>query len=728
MANKTMHHMIHGNDTYEIVDSAARSGVATVENSISLETTSRTSGDASLRAEIELERTRITNFATLTEGSTTGDAELMDVRIGVDGIDYKSAGEAVRNQVSALFNDFINMQPELLNKVILSGNRVQFKDQFGKIPYLFEVPISDERLGKNLLPNEEYAYPDIYEANGITVKRESNGSLNITGTASSDTYYRLSDDREENPNTFKLSNGKYMIYSSENIPSGMFVYVSLVKNGTVVKSDIARSDSQPYFEIDDQDYTNFRIGLKIGSGYSSNEAIKFLPEIRFVSCKIVHCGKNLLHYPYAVRSGSTTGGVDYTINSNGTIILNGNQTGDNTIRLADDRNKGTYQMKLPNGSYILSGGDEVDLTKWNLYISVAKNGTVIETDIARLDYPYFTISSQDYDNLRIGISLRPNASFDNVLVEPMIRRADISNYRYEQYNASIYPMISSMIKINSYKGQNEIFTEESIDVNGYGYSVDRIIASTSQSKNPYCFMSYNVGHWYDGSGVLPPDSLKTDNINLQKSIISRYNPDILATFEYINEDNIMYDYYKNVKETVPTYSKNGYHAVGSNYNIGPITMVVFNDLEQYSGWRYYWYYTTYLNGKEVCIIGTHLALDHDIGKLQMKQIYDFAVTKERFILCGDFNAHCSSVSDSNYINYFKQFADYGCNLANCGDFGFIKTWYPSQSAISSGECLDNIITSSNIDIEYVTTDLQKLSSPIYSYKIDHVPLIAYLHI
>lgn len=51
---------------------------------------------------IEVERARINALATLKDGSTTGDAELQDVRIGVDGTTYASAGEAVRTQFNNL--------------------------------------------------------------------------------------------------------------------------------------------------------------------------------------------------------------------------------------------------------------------------------------------------------------------------------------------------------------------------------------------------------------------------------------------------------------------------------------------------------------------------------------------------------------------------------------------------------------------------------------------------
>lgn len=51
-----------------------------------------------LQVQIEVERARIDNLVKLEEGSTTGDAELQDVRVGADGIIYPTAGEATREQ------------------------------------------------------------------------------------------------------------------------------------------------------------------------------------------------------------------------------------------------------------------------------------------------------------------------------------------------------------------------------------------------------------------------------------------------------------------------------------------------------------------------------------------------------------------------------------------------------------------------------------------------------
>ncbi len=62
-------------------------------------------GDASeLVDDVAVLKSRMDEFTTLTDGSTTGDAELADIRVGADGTIYPNAGDAVRGQVSDLKN------------------------------------------------------------------------------------------------------------------------------------------------------------------------------------------------------------------------------------------------------------------------------------------------------------------------------------------------------------------------------------------------------------------------------------------------------------------------------------------------------------------------------------------------------------------------------------------------------------------------------------------------
>lgn len=83
-----------------ITDTAGNFTATNVEDALA-EAGSQIKEKAS-KNDLEVERARIDTFMSLEEGSTTGDAELIDGRIGADGAIYKNIGGAIRTQLKTV--------------------------------------------------------------------------------------------------------------------------------------------------------------------------------------------------------------------------------------------------------------------------------------------------------------------------------------------------------------------------------------------------------------------------------------------------------------------------------------------------------------------------------------------------------------------------------------------------------------------------------------------------
>ena len=175
----------------------------------------------------EILKSRVDVITSLPEGSTTGDAELQDIRVKADGTTATSAGNAVREQISELKSDFSELKSDLINKTLPLN--VIGKLTKGGYPNPFN--------NGEIEPNEGFYYTDFIAVNKFSPNYFANNVAFLC-------WY------DENKNYIPSVNPK--VYNNEKLPMDNASYFRLA-------TDYEKKDKCYVFNCTEEEFNNYVI-------------------------------------------------------------------------------------------------------------------------------------------------------------------------------------------------------------------------------------------------------------------------------------------------------------------------------------------------------------------------------------------------------------------------------------------------------------------------------------
>jgi len=131
--------------------------------------------------------------------------------------------------------------------------------------------------------------------------------------------------------------------------------------------------------------------------------------------------KNFIAYPYHT-STTTVLGVTFTVNSDGTVGVNGTATALTGIALM-------YNKTIKAGKYILSSG----IANENVWVRIYKNESpytvYAKTGLNEVEFEF----NEDMDKLVIAIGVDDGYTASGIVVKPMLRLAEDTDTTYQPY-------------------------------------------------------------------------------------------------------------------------------------------------------------------------------------------------------------------------------------------------------------------------------------------------------